>query len=204
MQFFLIMNKIILDLCGGTGAWSKPYKDAGYDVRIITLPEYDIERYIPPEDVHGILAAPPCTMFSRARTTGGERDFEKAMSVVKACLRIIWDVQYRSHFQLKFWALENPRGHLQRFLGRPVFKFQPWHFGDRYSKETWLWGFFNNPKPKNITPLTQTDIFKSRNNTRKLPEIPEDYIRDPDMKTIQIQRSITPSGFAEAFFKANP
>ena len=27
-------DKIILDLCGGTGAWSKPYKDAGYDVRL--------------------------------------------------------------------------------------------------------------------------------------------------------------------------
>lgn len=32
-------NKIILDLCGGTGAWSRPYKEAGYDVRLITLPE---------------------------------------------------------------------------------------------------------------------------------------------------------------------
>lgn len=28
-------NKIILDLCGGTGAWSKPYSDAGYDVRVL-------------------------------------------------------------------------------------------------------------------------------------------------------------------------
>lgn len=26
---------IILDLCGGTGSWSKPYAEAGYDVRII-------------------------------------------------------------------------------------------------------------------------------------------------------------------------
>lgn len=26
-------DKIILDLCGGTGSWSKPYKEAGYDVR---------------------------------------------------------------------------------------------------------------------------------------------------------------------------
>ena len=25
-------NKIILDLCGGTGAWSNPYKENGYDV----------------------------------------------------------------------------------------------------------------------------------------------------------------------------
>ena len=36
------MSKIILDLCGGTGSWSKPYKEAGYDVRVITLPEYDL------------------------------------------------------------------------------------------------------------------------------------------------------------------
>ena len=35
-------KKIILDLCGGTGAWSKPYADAGYDVRVITLPEWDV------------------------------------------------------------------------------------------------------------------------------------------------------------------
>lgn len=36
------MDKIILDLCGGTGSWSKPYRDAGYDVRVITLPRYDL------------------------------------------------------------------------------------------------------------------------------------------------------------------
>ena len=30
------MTKIILDLCGGSGAWSAPYKAAGYDVRLIT------------------------------------------------------------------------------------------------------------------------------------------------------------------------
>ena len=33
-------RRIILDLCGGTGSWSKPYQEAGYDVRIITLPDY--------------------------------------------------------------------------------------------------------------------------------------------------------------------
>jgi hypothetical protein len=27
-------NKIILDLCGGTGSWSKPYVNTGYDVRL--------------------------------------------------------------------------------------------------------------------------------------------------------------------------
>lgn len=38
-------KKIILDLCGGTGSWSKPYKDAGYDVRVITLPKFDIGKF---------------------------------------------------------------------------------------------------------------------------------------------------------------
>lgn len=52
-------DKIILDLCGGTGSWSKPYRDAGYDVQVITLPEYDVLTYQSPENIYGILAAPP-------------------------------------------------------------------------------------------------------------------------------------------------
>ena len=47
-------DKIILDLCGGTGAWSHPYKKAGYDVRLVTLPEFDVRTYEPPENVYGI------------------------------------------------------------------------------------------------------------------------------------------------------
>ena len=50
--------KVILDLCAGTGAWGKPYRDAGYDVRILTLPQdIRLTEYI--EHVYGILAAPP-------------------------------------------------------------------------------------------------------------------------------------------------
>jgi len=83
------MRKIILDLCGGTGAWSKPYRDNGYDVRLITLPKYDILTYNPPENVYGILAAPPCTQFSFAKSTGNPRDLESGMKVVNACMQII-------------------------------------------------------------------------------------------------------------------
>ena len=47
-------RKIILDLCGGTGAWSAPYRENGYDVRVITLPEYDLlERTILDRDTSG-------------------------------------------------------------------------------------------------------------------------------------------------------
>ncbi len=44
-------GKIILDLCGGTGSWSRFYKEAGYDVRVITLREYNVTTYQPPENV---------------------------------------------------------------------------------------------------------------------------------------------------------
>ena len=62
-------NKIILDLCGGTGSWSRPYTEAGYTVEVVDIlyGEY-VENYIPPSGVYGILAAPPCTMFSFCRT----------------------------------------------------------------------------------------------------------------------------------------
>ncbi len=201
-------KKIILDLCGGTGAWSKPYADNGYDVRVLTLPMFDITLPYYIEQCinlkpYGILAAPPCTMFSRARTTAKTpRDFEGAMKIVKSCLEIIWGSQYENRFGLKFWAMENPAGHLKRFMGEPAFKFHPYDFGDRHSKETWLWGMFNEPK-KTPIKLNEKELLQSRNNTRPLPSIPENYSRDGYMKPVQIRRSITPQGFAKAFYKAN-
>ena len=48
-------DKIIIDLCGGTGSWSKPYKDDGYDVRVITLPDNDVRTYVPPDNAYGIF-----------------------------------------------------------------------------------------------------------------------------------------------------
>ena len=119
------MNIVILDLCGGTGSWSKPYKDNGYDVRVITLPEYDVRTYEPPENVYGILAAPPCDQFSFAKTTGKPRDLKDAWSIVRGCLDIIAKCNkingpYAKTTTLKFWCLENPNGLLKRFLGNLI------------------------------------------------------------------------------------
>lgn len=189
-------DKIILDLCGGTGAWSKPYKEAGYDVRNITLPDYDVRTYKPPKNVYGILAAPPCTMFSLARTRAKEpRNFKNGMELVIACLNIIWECRYKK--KLAFWVLENPMGYLRQFLGKPVFVFDPCDFGDRYTKKTDLWGYFNEPKKKSVK-LTAEELMRCKINNRKLPSISEiTGSKQAD------KRAITPKGFAKAFFKAN-
>jgi hypothetical protein len=178
------MTKIILDLCGGTSAWSKPYKDAGYDVRNITLPEYDVRTYIPPDNIYGILAAPPCDHFAVSGARWWKRKGEKALleglSIVDACLRIILISKP------KFWALENPVGRLRKYIGNPQFVFQPYDFGDPYTKKTYLWGKFNIPIKNPIEPIEGS----------KMQYIP------PGIKQKEL-RSITPQGFAKAFFEAN-
>lgn len=185
------MKKIILDLCGGTGSWSKPYKDNGYDVRNITLPEYDIEYFIPPKNVYGILAAPPCTMFSLARTTAKTpRNFKEGMRLVIKCLEIIWECRYEN--KLNFWALENPKGYLRQFLGIPRLTFNPCDYGDPYTKATDIWGYFKLP-PKNPIKLTEEQKERCAINNRILPK----------GKTQRERRAITPQGFAQAFYEAN-
>jgi len=206
-------NKIILDLCGGTGAWSKPYKDNGYSVINVTLPDYDVRTYKPPQNVYGILSAPPCTMFSFARTKANKpRNLKEGMEIVIACLKIIWECQYRidSDVQkkspLKFWCLENPNGMLKWFLGKPVFEFNPYEFGDGYKKRTYLWGWFNEPK-KNPKPIICEGAFKSLNpkTMKKFDMLASRNIAPEyfNKLTRQERRAITPQGFARAFYVAN-
>ena len=181
-----IDERIILDLCGGTGAWSKPYADAGYDVRLVTLPDHDVRTYLPPDDVYGILAAPPCTEFSLAKGAL-PRDFEGSLKIVRACLDIIWRCWLQSQF--KFWCLENPRGFLRQFLGKPPLTVWYWWFGDTRGKPTDLWGYYEKPKQVYTEPPALWDKIKSING----------LIRD----RAEV-RTITPPGFAQAFFAVNP
>lgn len=196
-------DKIILDLCGGSGAWSKPYKDNGYDVRLVTLPDQDVRYYKAPKNVYGVLAAPPCEKFSKAcwAIKKIDRDFKKGMQAVRACINIIWKLQ-ENGAQLNFWALENPQGYLNRFLGHPAFYFQPWEFGTTSplrTKRTYLWGYFNRPvktKRKRSFPFINSR-YKNVPGSSKL-------YRNEEFDCLSTRaRSITPSEFAEAFYKAN-
>jgi hypothetical protein len=191
----------ILDLCGGTGSWSRPFVENGCKVINVTLPNYDVRTFSPPNNICGILAAPPCPMFSFMRTNAKKpRDLKCGMEIVISCLQIIWKCQYRikkdtqKYSPLKFWALENPRGMLNWFLGKPAFEFNPYDFGDNYKKNTCLWGHFKSPiknpikcdKPKFDRLLTK-EIHGEYYGTLSRTE----------------RRAITPNRFADAFFNAN-
>lgn len=141
-------------------------------------------------------------MFSLARQNAKTpRDLAAGMETVEACLRIIWECRKRG--PLKWWALENPLGYLRQFLGRPPFMFQHWEFGDgRHCKPTDIWGYFTPPR-KTVKTKPHT-LFSNRNqyegNWQKPPP-PKGYEHLTDRAAI---RSVTPPGFARAFFKANP
>jgi len=216
------MSKIILDICGGTGSWSKPYKENGYDVKIITLPDHDItdvevQDWLISLKPHGILAAPPCTMFSLARndkTARLPRDMRSGLDVVNSCLRVVHECYFdkfrKNDSYLKFWCIENPAsGYLNRFLGNPYYKFNPCDHGDPYTKKTALWGMFNIPKRNYIEPRDIThssgakDFVSIVEHFADLKQIPDGYCDKTGYSKRKVMRSMTPYGFSKAFYEAN-
>ncbi len=60
--------KTILSLCDYSGAWSNPYREAGYKVIQVDLKlgnDIRLFEFIDSQ-VYGILAAPPCTELGRS------------------------------------------------------------------------------------------------------------------------------------------
>lgn len=211
------MKTVILDLCGGTGAWSRPYAKAGYSVVIVDpkdikedtnafLMQMTVEEYLEKATivanatnrdpiVKGILCAPPCTHFSgsgaqywKAKDADGRTD--EHLRIVDACLDLI------DLFEPVWWVLENPVGRLpklrQNRLGEPLVRFQPYEYGDPWKKRTCLWGNFTIPEKNPVEPIRST---KQGSWVQKLGGGSKDRRK---------LRSITPQGFAKAFFEANP
>lgn len=217
-------KKIILDIYGGTGAWSKPYEESGqYIVNNITLPDYNMlkTRYegksvifaggkekalkIPLANIYGILAAPPCTEFSFLTSCNRPVKMETGLKTVDAALELIRRVMLLKEAKLQFWALENPAARLKWFLGNPPLEFDPCDFGDPWTKRTCIWGLFNIPKKHHVQPgestttLNQGLLDYKAKMRKKLGVIKTHEGWDAD----NALNSMTPPHFARAFFKAN-
>ncbi|HEY9704495.1 MAG TPA: hypothetical protein V6C58_18755 [Allocoleopsis sp.] len=188
-------RKIILSLFDYSGNWPKFYKDAGYDVYQVDIKHgidiLELEYDDFPDNVYGILAAPPCTDFSGSGAQYWKiKDLDgRTAQSLKLVDKVIEIVSW--YPELNFWALENPVGRLSTLrpkLGKPWY-FQPYWYGDPYTKKTGLWGNFNKDLPKNeVKPDPNSWIMKLGGKSERTKEL----------------RSMTPLGFAKAFFLANP
>lgn len=202
-------DKIIISLFDFSGNWSLPYLRAGYNViQIDSKLGTDIFDFnykaILISKVHGILAAPPCTDFSKAGANlwdvkNHNGTTIKSLELISLTLDIIY------YFNPYWWVLEQPSGRLEVLI--PEFKnfrlisFHPFEFGDPYKKYTILYGRFNPFFVRSpVTPISKTangqmniDNYQIHHQKKTVPR----------NKRAEF-RSITPPGFANAFFQANP
>lgn len=206
-------NKTILHLCADLGSDSKPYSDNGYNV-ILVGSKIGVENYEPPENVYGIIANPPCTHFSIARTVAKTpRDLNEGMRLVKECLRIIWTCIERQHQEpsrtmpLKFWAIENPAtGFLRWFLGKPAFEYCPSEYGANFTKRTALWGHFAPPNKPFMEYLIQKtySLASGKENPNGSTAIMNYKGTFKEKREQQMHdRSKCFEPFAQAFFESN-
>jgi hypothetical protein len=213
-------TRVIVSLCDYSGAWCRPYIEAGYTVIQLDMKHGDdVTDYegtmggilsvlaetagtLNPSRVVGVLAAPPCTDFTvsgaqywPAKDAGGRT--AQSLAVVQGCLRII------ASCNPDWWALENPVGRLPKLLpaiGKPWY-FHPcdyagWLVGeaaerDRYTKRTGIWGTASRPPTKPLEPIR---VCAQGSWVQMLGG------KSERTKTL---RSMTPEGFARAFALAN-
>lgn len=196
------MRPILFSLYDYSGTWSKPYLDANWtviqiDIKLgIDILEWDYKFY---DHCNGILSAPPCTDFSLsgaqywpAKDADGRTAY--SISLVRKALEII---EYFKPRGLVFHAMENPIGRIQKCvpeIGKSSWWFHPYHYGENYTKRTYLWGRFVPPMP----------LFSGCPIRRPIPVKDNKIMRvgGKSEKTKSI-RSETPAGFARAFYEAN-
>lgn len=214
-------DRDILDLCGGSGGWSLPYRQAGYPVYIVdpaadrkvledkgyfvfggTVQEYwqDIKQDAKAHGgaaihYHGVLAAPPCTEFSGSGARWWAKKAQENPDLLELAINnVLTCLCITRAVEPTWWALENPVGRIQRVvpeIGKRGLVFQPWEYGDWMKKRTCLYGDFDLPK-------------KLDNPKKPGPDEANDiWLMSPSADRAS-KRAVTPPKFAKAFMRANP
>ena len=142
----------LLELFSGTGSVGAAFRRAGWDVVSVDLDpdavpdicadvlDLDYHALWRPGDFDAVHASPPCTQYSRARTTARTpRDLEGADAIVKRTLEIIF------HLRPTCFIVENPYTGMMK--DRPVMHFMTplmrvvtyCTYGLPYKKQTAIW-----------------------------------------------------------------
>jgi len=147
----------------------------------------DVRSWFPVLNPAIVFAFPPCTNLA----VSGARWFQdKGLEALRESLDLVIACKGICEASDAPWMLENPVGTLSTYWRKPDYTFQPWQYGDRYSKKTCLWtgGGFVMPKEWHATPPDGT--------TAAIHLMPPSADRAD-------KRSVTPAGFARAVFEAN-
>jgi len=147
------MTRVCLDLFAGLGGFSQAFEDAD-EWRVVQV---DIEERFEPDiradvldlrpadlpDPDVVLASPPCNVFSKAAAwqnhwdDDGTPQTDAARDSIALVFHTLGLIRALSPV---YWFLENPEGHLRRFLGHPTGSVTYCQYGAPYQKPTDLWG----------------------------------------------------------------
>ena len=145
----------VLELFAGTQSVGKVARELGHEVISLDrdmpadircdIMDWDFKTY-PHKYFDIIWASPPCTEYSRAKTTG-IRDIDGANQIVQRTLDIL------EYYEPKYWMIENPQTGLLKnqicMWGLPYQDVDYCGYGMPYRKRTRIWNnvFQWNPKP---------------------------------------------------------
>ena len=201
--------RLCIDLCSGLGGFSQAFVESP-DWEVVRI---DVERKFNPTicaDVRDlsfidivpnysefeqitILASPPCERFSIASHTWPRRGIRKAFEVVGQCCEIIADARDLIDRKSLSYAIENPKGRLRWYLGKPSITIRQSDYGAPYRKLTDVWSSFDLPMIKLQIPHTRY-VCREANPNAKLPLKAVSYSRE--------ERSKLPFGLSQAVLEA--
>lgn len=211
---------VLLSLFDHSGNWSRPFEEGGWNVIRIDKENWIYKigyGYLTADigklntdwfyenifdeygTVDGILAAPPCTDYAVSGAKfWKEKDrqkfdlFGEVPSRLETFNHLVYQVMRIVDLcRPYFYVIENPVGRIGSQVpevGKPVF-FQPNDYGDPYTKKTGLYGKFVMPEPTNRVEATEGSKMHAKYGGKS--------------KKTKALRSITPMGFAHAFYEAN-
>lgn len=146
---------LCVDLCSGWGGFSQPFLDAGWqvvridnDMKFKNVPNtiigdvrnlVDMKAILKDKFITLIVASPPCQRFSIANRMFPKPGILEALEIVGSIYELI------AALRPKYWIVENPKGRLRWFLGKPNSTISLSNFGGKYKKPTDLWHNFALP-----------------------------------------------------------
>lgn len=128
--------------CTEFGSEVQAFKDRGHDETTLGLDgdvdiKKDIREFHTSDNYDFMVFHPPCTEFSIANyRLGACKNRTPDLSIVEACFRVVEECRP------EYWIIENPRGCLRYFIGKPAATIKYSDYGHPSMKPTDLWGVF--------------------------------------------------------------
>ena len=200
----------VISLCDFTGNMVRPWAEEGYECYCIDTKHSicdrkvmnvgkgriwfiwgDIRTWSPELEIISrlkiLFAFPPCTHM----TVSGSQHFRnKGTALLRDSLEMFSACEHAGRWSGVPYMIENPVGKFSDHMGKPDYIFDPYNYGDNYTKKTCLWTGNNFIMPEFTIKTKPIDV-----DTKKIHYM-GGYERGREGTS-------TPEGFSKKVFEVN-